>query len=177
MKFFPILLIFCSTTSFGQSDTSLIHKTFEYLKTDDFRAQLKNIISKEISAEIPIIQNKKTEKRFRKLKNGYLNFWLNSACLVPDSVYYIPNGPSSPAYLKDSFVFGSCDTIPFSNSIVSCEPRDTVDFFLISPDIIQLRHFVGTIHRNTRFGESNIIRLKFSGNRVEVLKHDFIFHN
>lgn len=155
----------------------MIRRTFEYLKTDHFSAHLKKIIANEISAELPIIQNKKTEKRFRKLKNEYMNFWLNSACLVADSVYYIPDGSYRATYADDSFLSGNFDTIPYSNPIMSCGSRDTVDVFLLSPEIIQLRHFVGTRHRNMWFGESNIIRLKISANSVEVLKHDFIFHN
>lgn len=174
---FFLCFILYSVNGFSQYDTSLIRKALEYIKTSQFRQELKEITEKEIKAEIANFPNKKLNNRYKAQVMAHMKFWLDNQCFAIDSFYYTPAHSTPIDNSKNNMMFRNFDTIPYKPYNANCNPASLLESFLLSSDVIELRHFSGTKARNIWFGETNLLRLEFAGDKPKILLQSYIIHN
>lgn len=170
------LFLSVSVTLAAQYDTSLITKAFEYIKTEEFKTELKNYTEAEISNLIATYPNiRKRANRFRKEERARMNFWIMNKCLAPDNFYFIPDSTGKFDF-TDSITRKRFSKHDYNPVIVKCDSVIRVSFIFIDPQIIHLDYFPGRDHR-IRFGESNILRLKIVGGKFQIISRETIFWN
>lgn len=172
-----LILIFHSLNAYSQSDTSLIRKALIYVNSEGFQKDLRDFTDKDIRGEIlSFPNNPKLVKRYRNQRLAHMQTWLNAKCFSADTFYCVGilstkrgNGPDSVWYRK-------FDTVFYQPYKIGCEPGLVLEPYLLANDVIELRFFEGS-KGAVLFGETSYLRLELVGDKIKILKQDFIYNN
>jgi hypothetical protein len=177
VKSFFILLYIISSPVFGQYDTSLIARAISYVGSESFKSEFIKFVERDILNESSGISDKKSNRKYDRMKKAQIDFWLSNDCFISDSVYFIPVIDKRRLFIHDSLLFSKFDTVPYLQLSSSCKKEVVLEPYFLSPNIIELRFFKGIRSNSKWVGESNRLRLDMKGIKPEILHQDFIFHN
>ena len=173
-----VFILFLTLKLSAQYDTSLLGIALDYIKTDQFKTELKDFTNEAIKKETAALPNDRSLiKKYKDQRLEFTKFWLGDKCFMSDTVYRIPVLSSRVKHAADSLRFREFDTLFYRPSQTNCQTGFLVELFFLSPGIIELIHFSGTKGRMTLYGESYILRLEITGNKPRILAQYHIFHN
>jgi hypothetical protein len=176
MKYIFWLFLFISVRVSAQYDTSLITRSINYLKTDQFKSEFRVFATEAIKKEVLSWPDKKTVRRYKSQQENRMNFWLHHNCYASDSNYFTPNISTQVMLIEGVIGFTHYDTIAWKTSF-NCREPVLIEAFFISPGIIELRNFQGTRSKGVWFGESQFIRLEWTADKPKIIWWSYMIHN
>jgi hypothetical protein len=175
MRYFIFLITFFGAQTAFAQDTSLITKAIHFVNTDEFKKELEAFAKNRIEENIrqfPAIKKRAVKCRKEQMANA--RFWTNAKCFSAGSSYYTPVLASRAVYTHDTLIFQRFDTA-FYKVDHSCDLK--VEPFLLSNNIVELRHFEGRKSGNIRFGETHSVRFAIVGDKLKLIQYSGIYHN
>jgi hypothetical protein len=170
-----VLFLLLTPALQAQSDTAIISRTLHYIRTDAFRAELQQYLTKESARTLPLLTNKKAAAKHRRQSTRFLSDWTGFNCVIADSQYYIPVKASRAVYVHDSLTFSSFDTLPYHSRPASCAHPVTLSPILLSPGIIEWRRYAAI--RGKQQEQLQRLRLQYTKGAIKILKAGIGFLN